>query len=120
MATKSDFSFDAKLLEQGLDALSGKSMAAVRMYVESAAVKLESYMKSHRAWTDRTGMAKARLTAKSQEVFGGFRIVLAHGVSYGLWLELANEKRYAIIQPTILSQSSEVMEGFKNLMDKMK
>lgn len=77
-------------------------------------------MKANRTWTDRTGMAKARLSAKVQEVSQGFRIVLAHGVSYGLWLELANEKKYAIIQPTILAKSNEVMSGFANLLDRLR
>lgn len=117
---KSSFTFDIKKLEKGLDSFQDKANAAMRMYAESAAVMLETYMKSHRMWTDRTGMAKARLSAKVQEVPEGFRIALAHGVSYGIWLELANEKKYAIIQPTILAKSDEVMSGFTNLINNLR
>lgn len=121
LAAKSSFRFDTSSLQRNLDnILNDRVTAAMRMYAESAATMLEAYMKANRMWTDRTGMAKARLSAKVQEVSQGFRIVLAHGVSYGLWLELANEKKYAIIQPTILAKSSEVMDGFANLLDKLR
>lgn len=115
-----NFKLDAKALQKGLESLySDKVKDAIRMYAETVATKLEAYMKSNRPWTDRTGMAKARLSAAVQEVTNGFRIALAHGVEYGLWLELANEKKYAIIQPTINSQSGEVMEGLQGLLDKL-
>ena len=50
----------------------------------------------------------------------GYRIRLAHGVDYGIWLELANEKRYAIIDETVKHVGdSEVMPAFQNLMDRL-
>lgn len=120
MAAGSSLKFDTKSLQKTLNTIyEDKVKDAMRMYAESAAVKLESYMKSNRPWTDRTGMAKARLSAAVQELAEGLRIALAHGVDYGIWLELANEKRYAIIQPTLQSQSGEVLEGFQGLLDKL-
>lgn len=120
MAAASSFKFDAKSLLQGLSTTESKADAAIRMYAETAAVNLEAYMKSNRPWVDRTGNAKARLTASVQKLMDGYRIALAHGVTYGIWLELANEKRYAIIQPTILAKSNEVFEGYEHLLDKLK
>lgn len=120
MAGGLSFKFDASALEKMLDsAMNVKAQAAIRAYAETTATKLESYMKSNRPWTDRTGMAKARLSGSVQKVPNGYKIVLSHGVDYGIWLEMANEKRYAIIQPTINSQSSGVLEGFENLLDKL-
>lgn len=119
MAGGFEFKFDAKKLEDIVDkAFEGKVTAAMRVYAESAAVMLESYMKENRPWTDRTGAAKARLSAAVQDVPDGLRIALSHGVDYGIWLELANEKRFAIIQPTIKLKGNEVMEGFDKLLDK--
>lgn len=120
MAEKSDLKFDLGSILQALSATEDKADAAMHMYAETAAAKLESYMKRNRPWTDRTGNAKARLNASTKKVSNGYQIALAHGVDYGIWLELANEKRYAIIQSTILSQSGEIMEGFQNLLDKLK
>lgn len=120
MAGALDFQFNGQALLDGLDDVLGvRFRAAALMYAETAASDLEAYMKSHRVWTDRTGMAKARLSGSAHEVAEGIRIALAHGVEYGIWLELANEKQYAIIGPTIESQSGKVLKGFNRLMDRM-
>ena len=117
MADAFKFEFDASKMVENLDNVLGtKAKAAMRMYAESAAENLEAHMKDKRPWTDRTGMAKARLNGSVQEVSEG----LAQGVDYGLWLELANEKKYAIIQPTIQSKSGEVIKGFEGLLDKLR
>ena len=66
-------------------------------------------------------MAKAMLSAKvpqpSQNIV---RITLAHGVSYGIWLELAHEKNYAIIAPTIREEGPRIVEDLGDLMSKLK
>lgn len=113
------FSMDLSGLEKGINAFMGKSEAAIRMYAETAALSLQNYMRDKAAWTDRTGAARQRLTGNVEKVTSGFKIVLAHGVNHGMWLELAHEKRFAIIQPTILVKSNEIMEGFDHLLERM-
>lgn len=113
------FSFDSSSLEAGLNAFMGRSEAAIRMYAETAALKLQNYMREEAKWTDRTGAARQRLTGTVTKVTAGYKITLAHGVNYGMWLELAHEKRFAIIQPTILVKSGEIMEGFEHLLERM-
>lgn len=49
----------------------------------------------------------------------GIRITLAHGVNYGLWLELAHEKRFAIVKPTIELKGNDVLKGYANLLGKI-
>lgn len=120
MADNLSFNMDLSAISQKLDEIFGiKAKEAIYMYAETAAADLESYMKRNRLWTDRTGSAKARLRAVVQEVAEGVRIALAHGVDYGIWLELGNEKRYAIIQPTINSKSDEIMQGFAKLLERL-
>lgn len=46
-------------------------------------------------------------------------IVLSHGVDYGIWLELANEKNYAIVEPTVRLNANEIMNGMENMLDKI-
>lgn len=115
----SSFSMDMSGLEAGLKSFMGKSEAAIRMYAETAAVDLQSHMRDNAPWTDRTGHARQRLTGTVTKVTGGYKITLAHGVDYGIWLELAHEKRFAIIQPTILIKSNEVMTGFEKLLERL-
>jgi hypothetical protein len=116
-----DFKLDSSKLEKGIELFEDRVMIAVRMYGETAALKLEGYAKVHAPWKNRTGHARQRLKGvlerKSSTVY---RIKLSHGVDYGPWLELANNKKYAIIQPTIDLKSQEVFNGLDRLFDKMR
>lgn len=108
---------DASELDAGLSEL--LKVAAVRMYAETQAKNLEGYAKEHRPWTDRTGDARKRLTGYVTEIPNGYRINLAHGVDYGIWLELAMEKRFAILEPTVRLRGPEVLRGLQGLLDKL-
>lgn len=101
--------------------MSIKLGAVVLMYSATKASELQAKMKMNRPWTDRTGMAKAMLSARvSQPDTDTIRITLAHGVEYGIWLELAHEKNYAIIAPTIREEGPRMVSDLRNLMSKLK
>lgn len=112
--------FDGSGLIDGLSKLEVLSDNAVRIYAETVAKDFEGHAKENRTWTDRTGDARKGLTGYVKKTFSGYRIFLAHTVDYGLWLELAHEKKNAIIEPTIRLKSPEVMKGFKGLLDGIK
>lgn len=113
--------YDESSLKSGLDKMSVKLGAVVLMYASTKASQLQSKMKLNRPWTDRTGMAKALLNAKvSQPNTHTIRITLAHGVDYGIWLELAHGKNYAIIAPTVREEGPRIVEDLNNLMSKIK
>lgn len=108
-------------LKKNLDKMSVKLGAMILMYSATKASEIQAKMKINRPWTDRTGMAKALLNAKvSQPNDNTIRITLSHGVNYGIWLELAHEKNYAIIAPTIREEGPRVIEDLNNLMSKLK
>lgn len=113
------FKLDAHMLENGLNALIPKSEAAIRMYAETAALKLQNYARDKAPWTDRTGHARQRLNTSVSKIATGYKITLAHGVDYGIFLELAHEKRFAIIQPTILANSNDILKGFDRLLERL-
>ena len=101
--------------------MSVKLGAVVLMYAATKASEIEAKMKLNRPWTDRTNMAKTMLSAKvSQPSDNLIRITLAHGVEYGIWLELANEQNYAIIAPTINEEGPRIISDLNNLMSKLK
>ena len=103
-------------LLQNLQTMSKRMPIAVKMYANTAARKLENDAKLRAPWTDRTGQARQRLTAYVTELQSGIcEITVAHGVSYGVFLELAHEKRFATIMPTIQRLSPEIMKGFNIL-----
>ena len=119
MAFKLDY--NQSDLKKNLDKMSVKLGAVVLMYAATKASELQAKMKTNRPWTDRTGMAKALLNAKvSQPSKNIVRITLAHGVKYGIWLELAHEKNYAIIAPTIREEGPRIIKDLNNLMSKLK
>lgn len=116
----SGFELDLSGLISSITQMGSKVDAAVGKYAEDSAEMLEDYAKLNRKWTDRSGDARRSLKGSSRRVTKGYQLELAHGVNYGLWLELANEKHYAIIQPTILANSNDIMTGLSGLMNKVK
>ena len=115
------FNYNESTLKKDLDKMSVKLGAVVLMYAATKASVIESSMKINRPWTDRTNMAKMMLSAKvSQPNETTVRITLAHGVEYGIWLELANEKNYAIIEPTINKEGPRIVSDLNDLMSKLK
>ena len=113
--------YNRSSLKKNLDKMSVKLGAVVLMYSATKASELQAKMKMNRPWTDRTGMAKALLSAKvSQPSPNLVRITLAHGVDYGIWLELAHEKNYAIIAPTVRDEGPRIVSDLDNLMSKLK
>lgn len=114
------FKMDISDLLESLDRLGRAFDSSVYAYAKVSSEKLEGYAKENRPWRDRSTDARKRLNCKVEKTLTGYRLVLAHGVPYGVWLELAHEKKYAIIEPTInIVGKKEIMPGFKNLMDKL-
>lgn len=113
------FKMDAKSLQSGLKQMNEKAQQAILMYGKNQSKVMESYAKQNAPWTDRTTMARKSLRGDAEKTDSGVRISLAHGVDYGLWLELAKEKRYAIVMPTIETKGKEVLDGYAQLLDKM-
>ena len=104
-------------LLKNLETMSKRAPVAVKMYASTAAKKLEKDAKQRAPWTDRTGQARQRLNAFVTEISPGICVItIAHGVDYGVFLELAHEKRFATIMPTIQRLSPEIMRGLKVLI----
>ncbi len=113
--------YNSSDLSKNISGLNAKIKPAVLMYATTKATSLQAIMKTKRPWTDRTGMAKALLNAKVSEPSETItRITLSHGVAYGIWLELANEKNYAIIVPTINSEGPKIVKDLAGLFNKLK
>jgi hypothetical protein len=77
--------------------IQGRLAAATHAFAPRA----EAYLKSNAPWTDRTGAARGGLTARPEVSATEYRVILAHGVDYGIWLEIAHSGAYAVIIPSI-------------------
>lgn len=118
----SDFSIriDTSQLDVSFPEFNSKARAAIDIYGKTAADKLEGKAKANRPWTDRTSRARQGLTGSSEMSAKDLKIVLAHTVDYGIWLELAHEKKYAIVEPTVRLDSNEIFQGLTGLLEKIK
>ena len=112
--------YNGSTLGQNLGKMPPKLGPAILMILSTRSQEIEYKMKANRPWTDRTGMAKATLSATvSQPSETLFRITLAHGVDYGIWLELANGKNYAIIAPTVNEEGPRLVEDMNDFLRKL-
>ena len=110
------FKFDANSLIKGLAEREIKTRAALGLYADTVAKKMETHAKSNKPWVDRTGRAKQSLNSSWKWVGDVARVELSHGVYYGIYLELCNEKRYAIIKPTIDIISPQAIRGLNKIL----
>lgn len=114
------FNIKSNDLLNGLTSFKQDGDIALAIYAETASKTLESYAKQNRPWTDRTNRARLGLTSYVVKIDTGYRIYLAHTVDYGVWLEYAHEKRFAILEPTIRLEGPKIVKGMKKLLNSLK
>lgn len=118
-------------LHPGLKAFGPKADAAIDGVMQYEANEAQNDMRTHAPWTDRTSNARGGLFARAgsedsgpgRDAAGRFTsgkatkfIVLYHTMPYGIWLELKNEGRFAIIVPTIQSNGPKVMKSIDRVL----
>ena len=108
---------DSNDLRRGLEKLAGGPGDIFQMYAETVAKDFETYAKSNRPWNDRTSRARQGLTGYVRKIEKGYRIVIAHTVDYGLFLEMARNKKYAILEPTVRLKGAEAIKGMEHLLE---
>ena len=115
-----DSSFDDSEVQHNLDEFYNRFNAALEIYGQTAASYLQSEAQTNRPWTDRTNRARLGLTGSEELKPDELDIVLAHTVDYGLWLELAHEKNYAIVEPTVQANRQKIVDGLEGMLNSIK
>jgi len=82
-----------------------------------ASTNMTNYARQNKRWQDRTGNARAGLHGDSfwQNPFM-LIIFIAHAMEYGIFLELAHDGKYSILEETANKYSKEVHENAKRIM----
>lgn len=81
--------------------------AEAKVYADAQELMLKvaerslEYAKANAPWEDRTGDARAGLNVDLQSDGDSILMSLYHTVDYGLWLEVIQSGRFAIIMPTL-------------------
>lgn len=92
--------------EQAFTELTQAYVAAIRHGIRALADRrapeIEAWMKQNAVWTDRTGNARQTLNTEVEQMGADMvAIILAHGVEYGIWLELSHGGAYSVISPAL-------------------
>lgn len=111
----SSFKLDMRNIAKNIIEKQTKTLAALKVYGDSVSKQMESYAKSNRPWQDRTGHARESLKGDSEFMGHKVRCNISHGVSYGIYLEMCNERRYAILEPTIKAVSPKAINGLDKI-----
>jgi hypothetical protein len=104
------FDIDDRYFRRRLRQLDEDSERAIEGAFGFQAARSTAWMKANAPWTDRTTAARSGLHAVHSRNRGRFELVLAHAVSYGIWLEVANSGNYQIILPALRQASRELQE----------
>jgi hypothetical protein len=81
---------------------------------EKFAATLENEAKDNAPWTDRTGDARRSIAGTSEVTNTRVTVAIAIGVDYGIWLEIANDGKYGIIEKTALANRHKFIAAIKS------
>ncbi|WP_443660491.1 hypothetical protein [Clostridium algidicarnis] len=111
---------DMKGLEENMKKLkqfTPKLKAALALDARNIASEMEQWAKQNIVWKDRT--AHARLFLKSTVTWKNsneLMIAISHHVDYGVYLELCNEGKYAILEKSIQEYVPEFQKGWEKIV----
>ncbi len=98
------------------EVFSQRIQASAKDVMEYMMTYCEGKAKHNAPWTDRTGNARNSITGtileddlKNGRVVGALYI----GMDYGLYLELSNQGKYAIIGPTLIQERPMLLRTIK-------
>lgn len=117
MRTGYHFYADTSHVVRGLANFADYTQDKLKQACKETAQEMEDYARENAPWRDRTGDARANLTGSwglNQYVY---YIRLAHGVPYGVYLEMYHEKRFEVIAPTLRKYENRVWEIYRDLME---
>ncbi len=90
--------------------------AAIGLYADNAAKKMEGHAKKNASWTDRTSNARNSIEGNFGWKGDQAIITLSGNMEYSVFLELAMAKKYAILVPTIHQFSAEILRGYQRVV----
>lgn len=112
--------WDDEALRRRMRRIPNRLDASMTAIMNRYAVLGESWMKTNATWTDQTGNARQGLHATTdREKLKRYMIILAHAVSYGIWLEVRHNGRYEIINPAMRHVGDQVMQSTAGMFGRL-
>lgn len=88
-------------VRRNLQAFQARTLAALENLGEHYAAKMEGDAKRDAPWTDRTGAARQGMFGGVQSRESTILVRLSGSEGHNVYLELANQGKYAVIEPTV-------------------
>jgi len=110
------FRINTRELDRELGSFNDRMNKGVAAAMDYQATRSEISMKTNARWTDRTGNARGSLFTATKHEGTVHEMVLSHGMSYGIWLEVRFSGRYAIVRPTIPIAAAELKALISKIM----
>ena len=83
-----------------------------------AAANAQNYARTHRIWQDQSGHARGMLNGGMYwETMAILKIFMAHGVEYGIYLELAHDRKYQILEEAINKVKDDWFNAVRRIME---
>jgi hypothetical protein len=111
--------YDDRALKNNVAHFKSDLRSAVHAVADRRAAETTAWLKRNAPWTDRTGAARSGLFAVPMHGAGFAEIYMAYSVNYGIWLEVANDRRFSVLQPAMRIQGEAFMNDMKLLIDRM-
>lgn len=97
-----------------------KLKVALLLDSKNVASEMEKWAKANAVWEDQTGDARKRMKAHVKwEGPNLLSIKMSHHVDYGVYLELCNEGKYAVLDKSIKEFVPEFQEGWKDILSRI-
>lgn len=104
-------------IRRNMEIYQQRVMDTCRAIAEYFAPIVESEAKENAPWQDRTGNARQGLAGLVEDISASVvALHLIHGMDYGVWLELKNSGRYAIILPTMEAHYQDVIDTLRKAL----
>lgn len=112
--------YDDRALRRNLRSFDRRLDENVRAVTARRAAITQGDLRTAARWTDRTGAARSGLFAIPNYGPGFAEIFMTYSVNYGIWLEVAHDRKYAVIGPMMRIAGDALMKDLDNLITYMK
>lgn len=116
---KVKFEYDDRQLRRGINTLPRRLDNAVSAITDRKAMWSIGWLRANAPWTDDTGAARGGLFAIANNTATYHEIFMAYSVTYGIWLEVANNGQYAVITPGMRIIGQGLMQDLQYLLDRL-
>ena len=113
---------DIKKVSQNIIKIYARKEAAAFALASSFAIKSLNLFRQNQSggkyWENKTQQAFNRVFANAFKDSAGLGFFIAHGVDYGVYLELANDRKHAALEPITSEMAVRFIKELKILYGK--